>query len=309
MVDIAQLEAFERAAREGSFTRAAEALNLSQPAVSMRVTQLEAELGGPLFVRAGRQLTLTPLGQRFLPYAQRVLAVLTDGLQEAHSYRTGRAGQLKVAAPAPFLLSFLVSVFDDFRRAHPSVDVLIRERNKSTILEMLIDNTMTLGLVHTPLFDRRFITLAHLRDPIHAVVSPSHPLAQQQSNGAPLRIESLYSHTIFRVSASPQMSVFMDELAEQGRLVSGGGIMAVPMIMALPLVSMGRGVTFLPQSYVKESLAQGTLVALTLEDMPTLYSEVMLIRHRERALDVPHRAFVELFRARWVRLCIDSDAP
>jgi DNA-binding transcriptional LysR family regulator len=64
-MDITQIEAFERVAREGTFTRAAETLDLTQPAVSMRVTALEKELGGKLFERRGRGLQLTPLGECF----------------------------------------------------------------------------------------------------------------------------------------------------------------------------------------------------------------------------------------------------
>lgn len=305
MADLAQLEAFERAAREGSFTRAAEILNLSQPAVSMRVTQLEAELGGALFERSGRQLTLTPMGLRFLPYAQRVLAVMADGVQEARNYQSGRSGQIKAAAPAPFLLSFFVPTFIDFHARYPAVDILIRERNKSTILEMLFDGIMTLGLVHTPVFDRRFTTLAHVRDPIHAVAGAGHPLALRQAAGETLRVEDLYTYEIYRVSASPQMTVFMDEIAEQGRQGSGGSIMAVPMIMALRLVMMNEGVTFLPHSYIKTALDAGEVITLALEDMPALFSEVVLIYYRERQLDEPHREFARLFRARWRDLLIE----
>ena len=80
-MEIGQLEAFDRAARDGNFTRAAESLGLTQPAVSTRITTLEAELGGALFERRGRELRLTSLGVQFLPYAQRMLAVMADSLQ------------------------------------------------------------------------------------------------------------------------------------------------------------------------------------------------------------------------------------
>ncbi len=65
-MELSQIEAFSRTVHEGSFTRAAESLNLTQPAVSARIAMLEAELGGTLFERRGRQLQLTPLGQHFL---------------------------------------------------------------------------------------------------------------------------------------------------------------------------------------------------------------------------------------------------
>jgi DNA-binding transcriptional LysR family regulator len=300
-MDIAHLEAFERAAREGSITRAAASLGLSQPAVSMRITQLEAELGGAVFERGGRQLTLTPLGARFLPYAQRVLAVMADGLEEARSFRRGEQGQIKLAAPTPFILSFLVQTLTDFRDQHPRTDILIRERSKTTVLEMLDDNLITLGLVNAPVYDGHYRVLGRFQDAMRAVVAPGHPLAARRDD---LRMADLYAHTIFRVSMFPQMTAFIDEVVEHGRSGSGGAVIAIPMVMALQLVTLGQGVTFLPESYIKPALESGQVVTLTLADMPPLVSEPVLIQHRDRQLDTLHQAFVRIFKGRWRHLLV-----
>jgi DNA-binding transcriptional LysR family regulator len=302
-MELGQIEAFERAAREGSFTRAAEALHLTQPAISTRIAMLEAELGGPLFTRGGRGLQLTALGQRFLPYAERMLAVLADGLQEVRNFHAGKLGEVKIAAPGPFVIGLLVDVLEDFRRLHPTVDVLIRERDKRTILEMLHDGVMALGLVNAPVFDDSITVLARLQDPIRAVVAPSHPLAHLPQ---PTPMEAIYAHTIFRVSLFPRMTAFMDSVVENGRQGSGGAVIGVPMVMALRLVTLGQGVTFLPQSYVARSVAAGELVYLHIADMPRLTSEPLLIALRSRRLDVPQQAFAEIFRARWRRLLVED---
>jgi DNA-binding transcriptional LysR family regulator len=75
-MDIDQLRAFERIVREGSFSRAARALDITQPTISARIAALERTLGGRLFSRGGRNLTLTERVEQFLPYARRVLEVL-----------------------------------------------------------------------------------------------------------------------------------------------------------------------------------------------------------------------------------------
>jgi DNA-binding transcriptional LysR family regulator len=300
-MELGQIEAFERAAREGSFTRAAEALHLTQPAISTRIAMLEAELGGPLFERGGRLLQLTALGQRFLPYAERMLAVLADGLQEVRNFHAGKLGEVKIAAPGPFVIGLLVDVLEDFRRQHPTVDIFIRERDKRTILEMLHDGVTTLGLVNAPVFDDNMAVLARLRDPIRAVVAPSHPLAHLPQ---PIRMEAIYDHTIFRVSLFPRMTAFIDTVVEHGRQGSGGAVIGVPMVMALRLATLGQGVTFLPQSYVADSVEEGELVYLSITDLPRLTSEPLLITLRNRRLDVPQQAFVEIFRARWGGLLV-----
>ena len=301
-MEIGQLEAFERAAREGSFTRAAEALSLTQPAVSTRVALLEAELGGALFERQGRQLALTRLGEFFLPYARRMLASMEDGREAVQNFREGRAGQIRIAAPAPFVLSFLMDTLEHFRQQHPTIDILIRERSKATILEMLHDNTMTLGLVNVPIFDRSITRLATFRDPILPVIAPSHTLADI---GA-INMEAIYEHTIFRVSMSPQMTAFMDEVVEHGRHGSGGAVIAVPMIMALRLVIRGQGVTFLPASYVKRHVDEGRLQILDIQDMSALISEPVLVTYKSRQLDPIHQEFIRIFKATWRHLLISG---
>lgn len=302
-MEFIHLEAFARVAREGTFTRAAEMLNLSQPAVSMRIAQLEAELGTDLFERRGRRLTLTPAGETFLPYAERLLAVLSDGLQAVKNVRQGKTGEVRIAAPAPFVLTFLVDVLDSFRRQYPTVDILIRERPKTTILEMLRDNVITLGLVNAPVFDSRLHTLARFADPIRAVVAVKHPLAREHESLLP--VERIYQHTIFRVSMFPEMTVVMDELVEQARQGSGGAVIAVPMVMALRLVLDGQGITFLPESYVKAAVKAGELVFLEIPDMPHLVSQPVLIARKDRELNAVQQAFVRLLRDRWRHLLVE----
>lgn len=301
-MEIAQLAAFERVARDGSFSRAAEALNLTQPAVSTRISLLEAELEGALFERRGRQLHLTALGQHFLPYAQRILALHADGLQAAKDFRAGMRGQVKIAAPTPFLLSYLVDTLAAFRRDYPATDVLIRERDKATIYHLLLDGAMTLGLVNGPVFDQRFTILAHFRDPIVPVVGAKHPLARQ-SNGS-ISLHDLHQHTVFRVSMFPQMSAFIDDLAEAARPGSGGAVIAVPMVMARRLVLMGQGVTFLPGSYVQQAVKNGDFVRLDLKGMPSLNSEPLLIALRSRQIDPANEHFCALMKTLWRALLV-----
>lgn len=301
-MEIGQIEAFERVARDGSFTRAAQSLQLTQPAVSARIAQLEAELGGALFERRGRRLYLSPLGQQFLPYAERMLAVMADGMQAMKHFRTGKQGQIRIAAPTPFVMGLLVDVLAEYRFQHPTIDILIRERNKTTIFDMLRDNTITLGLVNAPVFDRQLTHIARFRDPIRAVVAPSHPLAAHVDR--PMPMEMLYEHTIFRVSMFPQMTAFMDEVVEQARAASGGGVIAVPMVMALRLVTLGRGVTFLPESYVRHAVDEGQVRYLVIVDMPPLMSEPVLIAQKDRQLDSVHTEFCRILQRVWRHLLV-----
>lgn len=300
-MEIAQLEAFEQIAREGSFTRAADILNVTQPAISARIAALEAEVGGALFERHGRYLVLTPLGRAFSPYADRILATMRESLQTLRNIGAGRAGEIRVSAPTPLLLSFLLDTLIAFRENYPQVDIFIRERNKTTILELILDGMMTLGLVNAPIFDSRLAVLARFHDPIRAVAASGHPLAGAKA----LWMDDLYAHTIFRVSMFPQMTAFMDAIVENTQRRNGGAIIALPMVLAMHLAVMGQGVTFLPESYAKPAVMRNELVFLAIEDMPALISEPLLIAHKERQLDKAHQAFIQLLKTRWRSLLVE----
>ncbi len=302
-MEIGQLEAFDRVARDGNFTRAAETLDLTQPAVSTRISLLETELGGQLFERRGRTLLLTPLGERFLPYAQRIIALRDDGLQVVKDFHAGVRGQVKIAAPTPFLLSYMIDTLSQFRNNHPAVDILIRERNKTTIFDLLLDNSLTLGLVNAPVFARDMVQILRMRDPIVPITGATHPLAQRQHDS--LRMQDLYKYTIFRVSMFPQMTAFIDEVADLAREGSGGAVIAVPMVMARRLVMMGQGLTFLPASYVRAPIQSGEFVQLNITDMPKLYSEPVIIAYKNRDLDEAHQAFIEVFKTMWQHLLVE----
>jgi DNA-binding transcriptional LysR family regulator len=302
-MEIGQLEAFDRVARDGNFTRAAESLGLTQPAVSTRISLLEAELGGELFERRGRSLILTPLGERFLPYAQRILALRDDGMQAVKDFHSGVRGQVKIAAPTPFLLSYMIDTLSRFRNQHPSVDMSIRERNKTTIVDMLLDNNTTLGLVNAPVFAKDMQHILRLRDAIVPITGARHPLAQRKDDI--LQMQDLYKYTVFRVSMFPAMSAFIDEIVEQARGGSGGAVISVPMVMARRLVLMGQGMTFLPESYIRAPIKSGEFVRLNIADMPALYSEPILIAYKNRALDEAHQAFIEVFHKMWGHLLVE----
>jgi DNA-binding transcriptional LysR family regulator len=298
-MEIGQLEAFERVAREGNFTRAAEALGLTQPAVSTRIALLEEQVGGALFERRGRQQRLTILGKRLLPYAERILAVINDAVQEVEDFHSGKVGEVKIAALAPFVLSLLPNPLETFRIQYPSIDIHILQRVTPMILDMLYDGVVTLGMLHAPLFDQNIRVLARFQEPIRGVVAPHHPLAKQQAKRGVLSMKDVYKHTIFRVTMSPRMTAFIDSVVEQGRHGSGGAVVAVPMIMVVRLVMLGQGIAFLPQSFVKNPIEEGNLEYLNIEDMPPLMNEPLLVVLKGRQLDNIHQDFIHILIHHW----------
>jgi DNA-binding transcriptional LysR family regulator len=307
-MELSQIDAFVRVARAGSFTRAADEMGLTQPAVSSRIAALESELGGQLFERTGRTLNLTALGRRFLPYTERMLAVLADGLQEVKNYHSGRTGEIMIGAQAPLALSMLPAPLERFRAENPAVDISIRQRLTPEVLHMLHDGTATLGLIGSPLFDRAISVLARFQESVQCVVAASHPLALQQqelqAKGEALYMEDIYQYTIFRVTMFPRMTAFIEEVIENARQESGEAVVGVPVIMVVDLVRSGQGVAFLPQGMVQASVEAGELVFLEIADMPILTNEPLLVTLRERELDRSNLEFVRIFKAHWQHILV-----
>src|SRR4051794_25304734 len=107
-MDTEQLVTFARVVREGSFSRAARVLDVAQPTVSARIAALEQEEGGALFTR-GHQVVLTPRGEGCLPYAQRALAVLTEGVEAARLVESGERGRVTIGTIESLAGGFLAT--------------------------------------------------------------------------------------------------------------------------------------------------------------------------------------------------------
>jgi len=125
-MDLDQLQAFERIVREGSFSRAARSLAIAQPTISARIQALEADVGGPLFLRGGRKIALTEGGERFLPYAQHAIAVLAEGVETARLTQSGQRGRVTIAALPSLAGSFLAAAIARFHQTHPQAQPLIK---------------------------------------------------------------------------------------------------------------------------------------------------------------------------------------
>lgn len=304
-MEIRQLKAFATVAREGNFSRAASKMNLTQPSVSIRVAALEEELGGTLFERGGRLLHLTPLGREFLAYTERILAMIEDSLIVGRKYASGKLGRVVVATLDTLATYMLPKPMELFRVAYPAIDFSIKWRLQRDIFDMLYDGTATLGLVGSPLWDKKIAVHARFQEPVRAIISVNHPLVVRQQNIKGLCLADVCKHTIYRITLNPRITALVESMAEQARFGSGGAVITIPAIMAVGLLLQGQGVAFLPESFVQPQVDAGQLTFLDIADIPRLYHETILISLAARELDVPNNAFVKMIRTQWQQILVD----
>lgn len=179
-ITLRQLQVFEAAARLGGYTRAAEALHMSQPAVSMQIRQLEAQAGMPVFDQIGKKIHLTDAGRALYRHAQSILEKVTEAQLELEEMRGVRRGQLDItiASTANYFAPRLIAAFC---QRHPEVKVTLDVSNREHILALLADSAKDLAIMGQPPEESNFIAHPFLENPLVVIASPNHPLAKARA--------------------------------------------------------------------------------------------------------------------------------
>ena len=176
-----RLQVFHAVAGTSSFTRAAEALHMTQPAVTHQVRQLEEELGTRLFDRANNRIALTEAGEEVRAYASRILGLYAD-MQESVKALTGeRTGLVTLGASTTVAEYMLPELLGEFRRHFPEVRIRLRVANTDAVVAMVADSAIDLGVVEGAVEDGRLLVEECRRDELQVVVPPDHPLAARDT--------------------------------------------------------------------------------------------------------------------------------
>jgi len=306
-VDLEQLITFERIVREGSFSAAAWTLDIPQPTVSARIKTLEQVVGGALFHRRGRQITLTDLGRTFLPYAQRTIAVLMEGVEMARQAEQGQHGRVTYGGLSSLAGALVGSAVAHFHAAHPHVELLAKGGDHESVVDWLRDRIIELGLVVWPCPESILTPmqpLLRLREEVVLVVGAAHPLAHK---GTITYAELLSAaHPFLALRWWKTMHQVIEQIASQSP-----SSITISMESARHMVRAGIGLGFFTQVYIADDLASGALVALTVQDLKPqhLYRESALVwLPHETPLSAAASAFVDCVRTQARQLGVEVPA-
>jgi LysR family transcriptional regulator, transcriptional activator of the cysJI operon len=252
-----RLKVFRAVALHLNFSRAAEELLLTQPAVTQQVKALEEECGVPLFDRSGGHITLTPGGQALLPYAEK-LKIISDEAFAAVASASGRnAGQLAIGASQTIGQYLLPNLVAGFLRENPRVTVSAMSGNSDEMLETLVSRHIQLALIEGPALRKDIHVEPFMEDHMVLVVPASHEWADNQINvsmlkDAPLLMREFGSGSRRVVeNALTEAGIKKKELNTRMELDSTEGLLSA--------VEAGLGVTFVSRWAVRNQLALGTL--------------------------------------------------
>src|SRR5271169_979579 len=195
-MELHSLKVFLTVASERSFSRAAEKLLRTQPAISLAIQRLELVLGEKLIDRSAKDLLLTDAGKIVLDYARRFENLQGDLENALAELRDKSAGRLTIGANESSTL-YLLDHIEKYRRKYPKIKVQIRRSLSSRIPSELIDGDLELGLLTYDPEDERLVTTVIYTDHLSFIVSPSHRLAKRpEVSIAELGTETFIAHNV-----------------------------------------------------------------------------------------------------------------
>ncbi|MFC1751137.1 LysR family transcriptional regulator [Pseudomonadota bacterium] len=178
-VTFRQLKVFEAVARHMGFTRAAEELHLSQPAVSMQVKQLEEHVGLPLFEQVGKKIFLTEAGREMFHYAREIAGQLEEAESVIEALKGVQRGRLDIAV-ASTANHFGTKLLAAFSRKYPSVTIKLDVTNRETLLRQLGDNEKDLVIMGRPPANMELEAESFMDNPLVVVANAGHPWAKER---------------------------------------------------------------------------------------------------------------------------------
>jgi DNA-binding transcriptional LysR family regulator len=281
-----RLQVFHTVARLLSFTKAAESLHMTQPAVTFQVRQLEEYFNTRLFDRTHNRISLTDAGKRVFEYADEIFDLYAK-MENAVRDMTGEiSGILIIGASTTIAEYMLPALLGDFKRKYPDINVHLKVSNSEGIVSMVENNDIDLGVVEAPVMNKNLVVENCRHDRLVAIVPPQHSLASEQK----VQLKELMNHAyIAREEGSGTREVIHEYLTIAGMKPAD---IHVAMELGSPeaikgAVEAGMGVSIVSEVTIHKEMQLGTLVALELDPpMERPFSFVhQKQKFRQRAMD------------------------
>lgn len=295
-ITLRQLRVFAKVASRLSFSRAAEELYLTQPAVSMQIKQLEDVVGLPLFERLGRKIFLTPAGEELNRLSRVVLARIKETENALEDLKDAEAGRLVVSV-ASTVYYFAIRALAEYCRRYPKTKVSLKVTNRSGLLQLLENNETDLVLMGRPPGDQDLIAEPVMENPLVIIAPSGHPLAEREF----IPLAELSKETfLMREFGSGTRNSVERFLAE--RNVQLNSSMEMNTNEAIKHgVAMGLGLGIVSAHTVVDELKARTLVVLSVEEFP-IQRHWYLVHRQGKNLTKAALAFTDFVRSEAARL-------
>lgn len=273
-MEFTQLEFFLKVVEEGSFSKAANRVFRTQPAVSISIRRLEEEVGVPLFDRSQKRPTLTEAGEIVFDYAQRIIALRDQARAAATELQTLRRGRVRIGANESTSLYLLPQVILSFRKQFPNVKVEIYRQVSESLPRELLDRNVDFALMAFEPADRDLKAFPVLKDELVLIFSPDHPLANRQSVAVKeLGSETFLAHNVKTASRVKVIETFAKHHTPLNITMELATVETVKRF-----VQRKMGLAFVPRMCVTDELARGVLATIPVRGLT--YQRTLWAVHR-----------------------------
>jgi DNA-binding transcriptional LysR family regulator len=289
-MDYDQLASFLEVAKLQSFSRAAEKIFRTQPAISAQVRLLEQECGEKLFDRSGKKVLLTPAGEILRRYADKMLGLHKEALQAIAELNQTPRGKLYMGANEATCLYVLPKTFFKFKQLYPLVQISIYRNFSHKILQKVQEGVLDLGIVTLPQSANNTEVIPVFRDEVQLVVPKNHPLAKNKS----VTPEEISHHPLI-LPKTGHTRVVIDRLLREYRDHIQISMELASVETIKKFVGAGLGISLISRTYAQPEVTAGVLKLIPLEG-EKIYRELGLVYRRDRYLSLPAKVFIDVVR-------------
>lgn len=276
-LNLAYLDSFREVIACGSFSAAAERLQLSQPAVSLQVRQLERSLNATLIERVGRKARPTTAGVALLAHAEQISAAVTSAIDAVAQQSSATAGRVRLGTGATACIFLLPPILKGLRAALPSLEITVTTGNTADIARAVEDNTIDIGLVTLPVSGRSFEITPVMNDEF-VLIAPAKMTLPARITPAVLATRPVL---LFEPGGNTRRTA--DEWLARGG-VALKPLMSLGSVEAIKeMVRAGLGCAILPGMAVPARTSPPDLVVRSLS--PRLYRHLAVVIRRDKRLD------------------------
>ena len=294
-MELDQIAAFLEVARQRSFSRAAEKLYRTQPAISAQIRSLEIECGQKLFDRMGRKIFLTPPGEVLFEYGQQLAALHRETLQRVREAQGAVAGKLALGANEATCLYVLPQVFAEFKKKYPQVSISIYRNFSHKILQKLAENQIDAGIVTLPVAEKNLKVTPIFEDELQVVLPPGHPLAKR----AVIKLEELAAQPLIFPKGGHTREL-LEKLFRHHREGLQISMELASVESIKKFVGAGLGVSLISSSYAQMESKSGALKLVPLHGAK-IVRKLGLVYRTDRHLSHAAQGFAEILSARYAK--------
>lgn len=280
-----QLKVFLKVAECLSYTKAADKLFMSQPAVSKQVKQLEEMVGHRLFEKVGRRIFLTDAGYELQKYADSIINLVAEAKEHLAHMGGGEKGCLKVAA-ATTASSFAIDMLGQFRRSYPEVEFEFKVTNRETLIKKLEDNLVDLVIMGAPPENSLFNAEPFMPNPLVFIAPTDHPLI-----GKKVSLNALSKETIIAREEGSGTRQALEKFFQDGNKEIEVGTIFNSNDSIKRAVMSGFGLALVSIHTIQVELENSSLAVLDVKGAP-IQKNWHLVHHKDKELS----AVAEIFR-------------